>query len=88
MIKVIRFTASWCQPCKSLAPIIVDVQREFPNIVFETIDVDENREMASSYNIRSVPTVVVENNGSVTEVLTGVRGKSEYVNVIKKWSSN
>ena len=47
MIKVIRFTASWCGPCKMLAPIFGEVQNEVSDVMFETIDVDVNRDKAS-----------------------------------------
>lgn len=86
MIKVIRFTASWCGPCKSLAPIFNELQSEntIPNVTFTTIDVDQNKELTSAYHIRSVPAVVIENNGVVVQHLTGVQRKYDYEMAIQK----
>jgi len=91
MINVIRFTANWCSPCKSLAPIMEDIKSEMssdPNIRFSVIDVDSDRMSASQYGIRSVPTVVVENNGVVVQQVVGVKSKMEYITAINNASFN
>jgi thioredoxin 1 len=48
MIKVKRFTAAWCGPCKQLAPLFEQLQSEYTNVTFETIDVDTNPEANST----------------------------------------
>lgn len=87
MINVIRFTAAWCGPCKTLAPIMDEVKSEvsseIPNIQFTVVDVDQNRSMATQYNVRSVPTVVVENKGVVVQQLIGLKSKNEYFQAIQ-----
>ena len=60
MLIVKRYTASWCGPCKQLAPVFDDLQNEMPNVQFQTIDVDQNRDAVLEANISSVPTVVFE----------------------------
>ena len=85
MINVIRFTASWCSPCRALAPIMDEVKNEMQSnteIRFSVIDVDADRTSASNYSIRSVPTVIIENNGVVVQQIVGVKSKSEYINAI------
>ena len=66
MLIVKRYTAAWCQPCKQLAPIFEELQNEMTNeidtIVFQTIDVDQNRDAAAKANVSSVPTVIFEKN--------------------------
>lgn len=86
MINVIRFTASWCSPCRALAPILTEVQNELsaPGVSFKVIDVDTDRISANQYNIRSVPTVVIEKNGAVIQQLVGVKSKSEYQQAIQQ----
>jgi thioredoxin 1 len=82
MIKVKRYTASWCQPCKQLAPIFEQLQASFPDITFETIDVDENREAAQENFVTSIPTVIFEKDGVAKQRFTGAQPKSIYVDTI------
>ena len=74
MNKVLRFTASWCQPCKTLAKRIesIDTQTEI-----DVIDIDEQDEKATEYNIRSVPTLVFLKDGKETKRMIGVQSQKE-----------
>ena len=54
--KIMRFTASWCGPCKQLAMSLNNVKIDMP---IEVVDIDENQEMAMKFGIRSVPTLVM-----------------------------
>jgi thioredoxin 1 len=83
MIKIKRFTAQWCLPCKQLAPLFEQLQSEYTNVTFETIDVDTNPEATQQYSVTSVPTVIVENGGQVVQRFIGLNPKSTYVNTIK-----
>ena len=58
------FSASWCGPCKMFKPVVNELIQEGHPI--EIIDVDENQELAQQYQVMSVPTIVVEENGQVT----------------------
>ena len=57
MKKVIRFTASWCQPCKALAGNMKHV--DFGDVQVKEVDIDENFDEAKKFNIRGVPTLVL-----------------------------
>ena len=83
MIKVKRFTATWCGPCKTLAPIFTELESEISGVTFETIDVDQNKEETANYMVTSVPTVVIEKDGQVVQRYTGVQPKSAYTLKIK-----
>lgn len=83
MVKVKRFTATWCGPCKVLAPIFTELQQELTNVSFETVDVDQNREQAAEYFITSVPTVVIEQDGKAVQRYVGINPKTTYSNFIK-----
>jgi thioredoxin 1 len=75
MKKVIRFTASWCQPCKAMASILEEVNNT--NIPIEVVDIDVHQEVAIEFGIRSVPTLVkIDENGNVAGKLIGVRAKN------------
>lgn len=82
MIEVKKFSASWCGPCKMLAPIIERIKPKFGNVKFVDIDVDQQFETASKYSIRSVPTVVIEKNGKEVQRFTGLQAEIAYVNAI------
>jgi len=87
MINVIRFTASWCSPCRALAPLMDEIKAEMASdtgVRFNVIDVDTDRMSVNQYNVRSVPTVVIENNGVVVQQLVGVKSKSDYIDAIQK----
>ena len=72
--RVLRFTASWCQPCKMLSKILEDVNTGTP---VEVVDIDERPETAVEFGIRGVPTLVMVEEGAVTKRLVGVKTVQE-----------
>lgn len=56
---VLDFSADWCEPCKSFGTVIEEMAKAFPNVLFGTIDVSKEQELASAFNVRSVPTTVI-----------------------------
>jgi thioredoxin 1 len=85
MIKIIRFTASWCGPCKMLAPIFGEVQNEVSDVMFETIDVDINKDKSSQYLVSSVPTVIIEKDGQIVNRFSGVKPKNAIISLINQY---
>ena len=71
------FSATWCGPCKQFKPIMQELSNEGYNIEF--IDGDENRDLAIKYNIRSIPTTVIEEEGKEINRLLGVKSKEEII---------
>ena len=84
MLTVKRYTASWCGPCKQLAPIFSELQSEISEASFQTIDVDQNRDAAVEANVSSVPTVIFEKDGQPVYRFSGVLPKSVIAGLIKK----
>jgi len=82
MIKVKRFTATWCGPCRQLAPLFDTMQQEYSNVSFETIDVDTSPEEVQQYMVTSVPTVIIEKDGQLVQRYVGLNPKSTYTNTI------
>jgi thioredoxin 1 len=85
MIKVIKFAASWCNPCRTLAPIMNEVKSENPDIVFEDIDVDTQAEQTVKYNISAVPTVIVLKDGSEVHRFSGMKPKTIINSIINQY---
>ncbi|KAL3906931.1 MAG: hypothetical protein SGILL_009079, partial [Bacillariaceae sp.] len=70
---VIDFTASWCGPCKAIAPLYKELSEEFgDDVVFLKVDVDENPDTAAKYSVSAMPTFVFISSGSVVDRLMGV----------------
>jgi len=80
MKRILRFTASWCQPCKSMAMMLEEINAVVP---VEVIDIDVHSELAMEYGIRSVPTLVMKDGNIEVKRMTGVKTKerlTEWIN--------
>ena len=67
------FSATWCWPCQTFKPIMNEIANEGHSVQF--IDIDQQGDLAQQYNVRSVPTVVIEQNGSEVNRLIGATTK-------------
>jgi len=75
---VIDCWAAWCMPCRMLGPIVEDLAGELKGkVVFGKLDVDENRDSALAYGIRSIPTLLIFKNGQLIDQMVGVSPKEE-----------
>lgn len=82
---LIDFYATWCGPCQSLAPILVEVKKELGEVVnIIKIDVDKNSEIAAQFQVKGVPTMVLFQKGKMLWRQSGVVSKNEIVNIIKQ----
>jgi len=72
MIKVIKFSATWCGPCKALSPIFNEVKSQMPDVLFQEIDIDQNSDLAIKYNVRGVPTIVIEKDNQEVTRKSGI----------------
>lgn len=81
-MKVLKFYASWCAPCKGLA-MIVDGVRDSIDTVIEDIDIEQYPEIAVKYAVRSVPTmIVITDTGEVVRRKTGMMNEEELLEFI------
>ena len=71
------FYADWCGPCKTQDPILDELEDEYPEVDFEKVNVDEQQEIANEYQVRSLPTLIVENDDGVVERFVGVTQRGD-----------
>lgn len=82
---LVDFWASWCGPCRMVAPVLEEVARDYEGKVkVVKVNVDENTETASRYGIMSIPTMMLFKNGEPVETIIGFRKKEELSNIIDK----
>lgn len=68
---ILYFTATWCPPCKMIKPVYESMASEYPEIAFGKVDVDDNAEAASTYEITGVPTFILFQQDKVFKRFTG-----------------
>ena len=80
---LVNFFATWCGPCKMIAPLIEQVAEEYAGrAVVAKIDVDEEPELAAKFGIESIPTVILFKDGQPITVEIGAHQKDFYANLI------
>jgi len=80
---LIDFFATWCGPCKTLAPILKRVKDSLgERITILKIDVDKNQQLASKYQVRGVPTLILYQNGNQLWRKSGVLSKEDILKII------
>jgi thioredoxin 1 len=85
---LVDFFATWCGPCQTLAPILKDVKDKLGDrISIIKIDVDKNQQIASQYQVRGVPTMILFQNGKQLWRQSGVLSRSDLIKVIAEKSN-
>lgn len=72
-VKVIKFEADWCGPCKALTPVWNKIAGSTPGVDFEVVDIDKEPDMATAMSIRAVPTIVFLKNDTVVDSMVGLQ---------------
>lgn len=83
-VVLVDFFGTWCGPCQALMPILKDVKEELgDSIKIVKIDIDKNQELATKYQVRSVPTMILFKEGVPKWRQSGVLQKRDIVSVIE-----
>ena len=80
---LVDFFATWCGPCKMLAPVLEEIAAENSDFSIGKVDVDESTNLAGRYGVMSVPTLIFFKGGEIHKKMVGVRPKEELVALFK-----
>lgn len=85
-VVLVDFWATWCGPCKMMAPNVEEIATEYKGkVTVGKVDVDECQELATRFGIMSIPTLIVFKDGEKKEVLVGYRLKMQIAQVLDKY---
>lgn len=77
MNTVYYFTADWCQPCKKIRPIVNEINREQTEALFQIIDIDDNHDLVSRFNVQAVPTFILFQDGIEQRRIVGAQTREK-----------
>jgi thioredoxin len=81
--QVYYFTADWCGPCKKVRPIVEELSRDQSEVKFQIIDVDSEGELTRRFEVKSIPTFILIEDGKEVNRVTGAQTKNDLEKFIK-----
>ncbi len=81
-VVLLDFWATWCGPCQMIAPVLDEIAEECPDVTVGKIDVDKEQDLAMSFGITSIPTLIVIKNGKAVDKAIGMRAKNQILEMI------
>ncbi|XP_030446678.1 thioredoxin H-type-like [Syzygium oleosum] len=84
---VVDFTASWCAPCRIMAPVVAELAKKMSNVLFLKVDVDELQSVSVQYEVEAMPTFLLFKEGQVVDKLVGAR-KDELQELVAKHATD
>ena len=79
---LVDFFANWCGPCKMLGPVLEEVSKDYPNVDFVKVDVDEEGELAQQFKVMSIPALFLVKDGKVVAKTGGMQPAASIKNFI------
>lgn len=76
---LVDFWAEWCGPCKMVAPVLEEIAAEHPSIVIAKLNIDENPQLAAAYQVTSIPTMHVFQDGQIVKTIIGAKPKQALI---------
>jgi thioredoxin 1 len=82
---IVDFWASWCGPCRMIAPVFEELSSQYSGKVkFAKVNVDENPKIPANYGVRGIPTLIMFKGGKVVDQVVGAVPKNQLENIVKK----
>ena len=81
---LLDFWASWCGPCRMVSPIIDEIAQENPQIKVGKVNVDEESELASKFQVMSIPSIFVVKDGKITNSSVGAKPKQQILKMLEE----
>ncbi|HBD63906.1 MAG TPA: thioredoxin [Clostridiales bacterium] len=79
---LLDFWATWCMPCKMISPVVEEIAKEVPGVKVGKVNIDEQPELASAFNVMSIPTLAVMKEGKIIKTMVGVKPKSSILKML------
>ena len=85
---MVDFWAEWCGPCRAVAPVLEDVaEASEGRVTLLKVNVDENPGLAARYGVRSIPTILFVEDGTVVDRVVGAQPKAAIQEIVNAWAS-
>lgn len=84
-VKILKFSATWCGPCRVMAPAVKEAVSDFQEVELEEVDVDtDDNELSLTYGVRSVPTLIFLKDGKEIDRVVGMKTAEQLKNIINR----
>lgn len=81
---IVDFYAPWCGPCKRITPIFNELSSKYTHVTFIKVNIDDHKEIAQEYNIRSIPQLLFFKNSTLCETFVGQKSKNDITRALDK----